>query len=281
MRPSALAIGICVALSALAVACADPEPGSSDQPAPADRYEVDATVLDAGSGPELCLGAIAESLPPQCGGMPVLHWSWAEVAGEQHAGGVTWGEYHLEGTYDGSSFTVGNVGPYRIPDGSDGDPFRTPCPEPAGGWVDVDPSLTGDSDRIAAMRVAEAIPDYAGLWIDHLQEPVGYEVPGPFVLNVAFIGEADRFEDELRAVWGGPLCLSRFDHRFRDLRRVQVELSDGGAAELGLELLWSSVDVMGNQVEIGAVVIDAEGQAALDAEYGAGVVRVVPALRPV
>ena len=26
------------------------------------------TVLDSGDGPELCLGAVAESYPPQCGG---------------------------------------------------------------------------------------------------------------------------------------------------------------------------------------------------------------------
>ena len=36
-----------------------------------------------------------------------------------------------------------------------------------------------------------------------------------------------------------------------------------------------------NQVEIGTIVIDDEGRAALDAAYGYGVVRVVPALRAV
>ena len=55
------------------------EPASSDSPA--DAGEVPApvpegtvttnglvTVLDPGTGPQLCLGAIAESYPPQCSG---------------------------------------------------------------------------------------------------------------------------------------------------------------------------------------------------------------------
>ncbi|HEX6400167.1 MAG TPA: hypothetical protein VF108_06830 [Actinomycetota bacterium] len=244
------------------------------------RYEADATVLDAGSGPELCLGAVADSLPPQCGGPPILGWSWSEVDGEESVSGVTWGTFHVTGTFDGTSFTVEEVGPPPPPAGPDGDPFRTPCPEPSGGWVDVDASKTGEADRLATMRVAERSEEFAGLWIDSLG-PVDELDPPPFVLNVAFTGDPATYEDDLRAVWGGPLCVLRFDHGYRDLRRIQRELGDGGAEALGLELLWSSVDVMTNRVEIGTIVIDDDGRAALDAAYGRGVVRVVPALRPV
>jgi len=121
------------------------------------RYEADTTVLDAGEGPALCLGGIATSLPPRCGGVPVLGWDWSEVSGEQRRGGVTWGEYHVEGTYDGTTFTLLEAGPPQPRPEEPGDLFAAPCPEPEGGWVDTDPSSTKDSDRTAAMGVAEAI----------------------------------------------------------------------------------------------------------------------------
>jgi len=253
-----------------------PEPGK--QPA-ANRYGANATVLDDGDGPELCLGGVLDSLPPQCGGMPIVGWRWEDVDGEQTAGGVTWGEYHVIGSYDGATFTVESAGP-TIPIEPEGDIFKTPCPEPTGGWVDVDSSRTGEQDRTAAMRAAEAIPEYAGLWIDYLEEPVEFEVPGPYILNVGFTGEPQRFEGDIRAVWGGPLCLLSFDRTHRELVRVQRGLEDV-ADSMGFELLWSSVDVIGNEVELGLVVATPEIEAALAEAYGEGTVHLDPALKPV
>ncbi len=75
------------------------------------------TVLDDGR-PELCLGPVAESWPPQCSGPPVLGWDWkqerlrlgqpGEAPGQQHerAGAVRWGQYALTGRWDGTAFTV-------------------------------------------------------------------------------------------------------------------------------------------------------------------------------
>jgi hypothetical protein len=267
-------------IASSAIACANAASGPASSPSSSRRYEANATVLDDGAGPVLCLGGVAESLPPQCDGMAVHGWSWDDVDGEQTASGVTWGEFHVVGTYDGSSFTVEQGGPPQPPEPGESDPFETPCPRPAGGWTDVDPSTTGEADQIAAMRTAEAIPEYAGLWISYLQEPTEFEL-GPFVLNVAFTGDPDRYEADLRAVWGGPLCVLSFDRTFRELRRAQGDLSDGGAQSLGLELLWSSVDVVSNRVEIGVIVAAPETEQALEREYGRGTIRVVPALRPV
>ena len=59
-------------------------------PEQASVVEFSMTVIDAGAGPELCVGGVAESLPPQCSG-PVVDglsldgWS-------QEAGGVRWGD---------------------------------------------------------------------------------------------------------------------------------------------------------------------------------------------
>ena len=70
------------------------EPSSPPKAAPAERPtkvpaapgEVTlgyaATVIDAGSGAELCLGGVDESLPPQCDGPPLVGWDWADHDGD-------------------------------------------------------------------------------------------------------------------------------------------------------------------------------------------------------
>lgn len=66
-------------------------------------YQVDTMVLEADDQVRLCLGGVMDSLPPQCEGVPVIGWSWEDVEGEESSGGVSWGEYHVVGTYDGSN----------------------------------------------------------------------------------------------------------------------------------------------------------------------------------
>jgi hypothetical protein len=274
---------VLIASAMLLASCAE-TPGQPPQEPhgeqPTDRYGANATVLDDGDGPVLCLGGVAESLPPHCGGMAIIGWRWADVDGAQTQSGVTWGDYHVVGTYDGSSFTVESVGPIVPVEPDASDPFESPCPEPEGGWTDVEPSAAGDDDRVAAMYVAEDVPEFAGIWISHLEEPVDYEMPGPYVLNVAFTGDPYRFEDEIRGVWGGPLCLVSFDHTHRELARVQRAL-EGDADSMGFEVLWSSVDVIDNEVELGVVVIGPGTEAELADAYGEGTVRLVPALQPI
>ena len=54
-------------------------PGGRDRP-----YTVTTTVLESPEhGPQLCLGGVAESLPPQCGGPDIVGWDWESVAGEE------------------------------------------------------------------------------------------------------------------------------------------------------------------------------------------------------
>lgn len=73
---------------------------------PAGEVVAQGTVLEAEDGPQLCLGAIALSLPPQCSGIPLAGWSWDEVEGDESSSGVTWGSYAVTGTFDGETFTV-------------------------------------------------------------------------------------------------------------------------------------------------------------------------------
>lgn len=84
-------------------------PSGSASAAPAEmNVEVNGqgTVLQIGEAPpQLCLGAVAESYPPQCGGPEVANWDWAVVEQSETAQGVTWGTYAVAGTWDGEVFT--------------------------------------------------------------------------------------------------------------------------------------------------------------------------------
>lgn len=82
-------------------------PGEFPRPAAAGEVLAQATVLQKdGEDPQLCLGGVAESYPPLCGGPPILGWDWAAVEQSESASGVTWGSYAITGTWDASAFTV-------------------------------------------------------------------------------------------------------------------------------------------------------------------------------
>lgn len=89
---------------------------------------VTATVIDDGSGAELC-AIVLESYPPQCGaGVPLEGWDWTGLDRIQEAAGVRWGVYTVVGEYDGERMTL------------------TAAPSPAESWPEAPPSHTGDLD---------------------------------------------------------------------------------------------------------------------------------------
>jgi hypothetical protein len=142
---------IVLATLVLAGACSDDgsadvarDPASSGPPGPSGPpaaaipegpvRTVDlATVMDTGQGTrgaELCLGPIAESYPPQCGGPALLDWDWAEHEGTyDEQGDIRWGTYALTGTWDGTSFTATDAVPGALYDPAM--PTPTPTPTPA------------------------------------------------------------------------------------------------------------------------------------------------------
>ncbi len=106
----------------------------STSPAPPEKEVVgQGTVLDAGGGPQLCLGAVAESYPPQCAGIPLEGWTWDAVEGAESSGDVTWGAYAVQGAYDGGVLTVTQppillalYDPMPTDDPTGGEPGTTP-----------------------------------------------------------------------------------------------------------------------------------------------------------
>jgi hypothetical protein len=251
------------------------------EPDPAPLYEANAMVLEAGDrGPILCLGAVLTSLPPQCGDVPLAGWDWRSVKGEETAGDTTWGSYHVVGRYDGDSFAVTTVGPYEDDPSSFGtDPdLSSPCPEPDGGWSGLDHATQEDAHSVAAY--ARSQTDYVTSWVTQLK-PAKAEF-GPVVVNVLFTGDRERHEADIRKFWGGPLCVVTRDvPTARELAQVRKE-AEASLPELGLQMLWSSGPDVEPVIEIGVVADPGgQGQAAFDARFGPGLVRVIPALRPV
>jgi hypothetical protein len=232
---------------------------------------------DRSHGPMLCLGVVALSLPPHCGDVPVKGWSWDAVEGEESMSGTRWGQYHVVGRYDGKTFEVIQVGRYEDDSHWPEVDFTSPCDEPPGGWPELDGATQEEAHRVHAY--ARSQPDYVTSWVTHLK-PEAFEF-SPVVVNVMFTGSAARHEAEIEQLWDGPLCVvERPGHSARDLKRIRTEAEQGLAA-LGLQMLWSEGPSVDPRIDIGVVADQGgKGQASLDTRFGAGVIRLIPALKP-
>jgi len=241
---------------------------------------VTATVLESHEhGPQFC-AEVLDSYPPQCGGPAVIGFDWSIVSGATSANGSTWGEYTLVGTWDGTALTLtqaptdgasGPSSPAPLPD------FSTPCQVPDGGWKVVEPSLIGMTDYEHLSTAAQSQPDIGGMWVDQSINPAGPQNDfAKSVVNVSFTGDLERHERALRAVWGGPLCVSKAAISATTVasRRTDVQ------GEVG-SFLFSSTDERSGTIEI-AVWLDDRGlQARFDRRYGPGAVRITSLLQPV
>ena len=238
--------------------------------------------MDTGR-PELCLGAVAESYPPQCSGLPIVGWDWAKVAGQfEKSGDTRWGSFVLTGTFDGTTFTMTkpaqSLATYDpMPDpGDDPNPFATPCAEPDGGWAVVDPATTDDQAMQQVFEKAAQLDGYAGAWMDqspNLSTDEGeMNDPTKLVVNVLVTGDVEAAEAELRKVWGGALCVSQAKYTEADLQAIQLQLQKVPG------LLTSNAQ---NDL-VTAEVIHDDGtiQAWADEEYGEGRVVFTSALKP-
>ena len=296
MRPPAV-LGALAALAAVVLAgCATPRDGSvppGGAPGPGSTALVTTkhpvTVLDDGEGPELCLGAMAASYPPQCGGPSVIGWDWNWYVGQfEEAAGVRWGLFTLTGTYDAGAdaFTaieVVNGTDYEWPE-VDVTDFSTPCPEPEGGWRVLDESKARFEAMNAAFELAQRIDGYATAWMDQSPNPAvksgaaeGSEMlmndPLLTIVNVRVTGDPRAAEAELREVWGGMLCVTQASRAAAELQAIQSEIMSSTPG-----VLSAGENGISGTVEVTLVYDDGTLQDRFDVEYGPGVVRVTSSL---
>lgn len=232
------------------------------------------TVIQQGGDdiPQLCF-VVRESLPPQCGsGIDLRGWDWATVT-HQTQGNTRWGEYDVVGTYD-TALTVARspivaVAPTRPTEQFGGTP-SVPCPEPQGGWVNVDPNKVSDLDLEQAAATAAGLPAFGGIWVVDGQDA------DTKILTVAVSEGLAHAEQTLRRSWGGPLCVTTARHTAAELQTIADTLEQTYPS---LDIL--SIATTAGRVEL-TVVVDPDGavQTDLDNRYGAGTVAVESMLRP-
>lgn len=248
-----------------------------------------ATILQAGDDPApmACLGAVLESLPPQCEGPELVGLDWASVPHED-SGDVRWTQHvQVTGTWDGTRLTL--TEPLGTPPEAPPSPGLQPaCEAPAGGWASPDPDRATVEQLDAATRALADRDDVVRTYVTYFGEvaermatdPEGLEASGTDItpstlLNVVVSGDAPAVEADLRTRWGGALCVVEGQGiTEREAARVQDEI--GTLAVPGL--LGTSPGPDG--VDVSVVFDDGSIQRALDARYGAGTVRVDSALRP-
>ena len=220
------------------------------------------TVLDDGDGPEMCLGAVAESYPPQCGGPELDGFDFGDV-GAETASGVTWGSYALIGTFDGTTFTVTDSTPAALYDPMAEEPvdgLEAACSVPGGSGG----GKTSPEDMDATLAAASALPGYATAWLTG------------DTINVAVTEDAEGAEATLRETWDGGLCVTTVERTDADLNAINQELQ----AALGEQLLTSG-SFAPDSLDAQVVFDDGSIQQWADATWGEGLVRVSSALEPV
>ena len=218
-------------------------------------------VLDDGDGPEMCLGGVAESYPPQCGGPALTDFDWGDV-GFEEASGVKWGSYALTGTFDGTAFTVTDAIPaalYDVMAEPEQDPLAAACDDA----TTTDTAKATPEDMDATLAAASALPTYATAWLTGN------------TINVAVTEDAEGAEAELRRTWGGMLCVTTVERTEADLNTINQELQ----AELGEQLLTSG-SFAPDSLDAQVVFDDGSIQDWADATYGDGLVTITSALVP-
>lgn len=250
------------------------------------------TVIDNGSGAELCLGGVAESLPPQCSGPKLVGWDWSDLKGTfEEASGTRWGEFIVTGSYDPASeefrVTEARSGEGYVWPDHDETTWTTPCPEPAGGWRVTDRSKASAEDQDAALSLATSFPDYSTAWVDQSPNPAaGKDLPpeenerrmnDPLytVINIAVTGDVAAAEVKLREVWSGMLCVSQGKRTEAELLKLQDQLQ---REVRGIQTSYP--DPRAGVVMVSVSYDDGSIQRALDEKFGTGLVVVQSVLQP-
>lgn len=232
------------------------------------------TVLDDGDGPRLC-HMVAESLPPQCEGVPMAGWDWVAHPEHEERSGVRWGSFALTGTFDGTTFTVTDAVPAALYDAMAPEPEAlpgTPCEPPPGGWGVVDAVKATPEAMDATFTAAARLPGYAGAWLDTSRDPSATNDPTKVVVNVAVTRDVAGGEATLRETWGGALCVS-------EARFTEAELNE---ISMALQALPGVLTTSAADDVVHAEVLHDDGslQAWADEEYGDGRVEITSALVP-
>jgi hypothetical protein len=297
-RSARLRTAVLVLLGGALSACGStPAPGDAGSAPPGDPAIVTegdvvqgvGTVLESPEhGPQLCF-AVAESLPPQCGGPDVVGWDWDAVPHES-AQGVRWTDgIAVVGRWEEGRLVLTEPPAAPSSPGAGAEPedeFATRCPEPEGGWRPVDPARASEQELGEVQGALSSTPGFAGLWLDQGRPAEGgtpgeaeraADDPQRYVLNVRTTGDVAAYEERIRELWGGALCVSPAEHSTAELEEVAAQVPDVVPQDL---LVGFGADVLTNRVEVDVIVATEDVQRELDGRFGPGVVVLRGQLQP-
>lgn len=142
-----------------------PAPPSAVPAAPGPVTGLGTVIEVPGGSPELCLGPVRESFPPQCEGVPLAGWDWAEAGTQEEVpagpGSATrWGTYAVTGTFDGLTMTVTNSVPLALYD-TVAEPSPSPSALPSlstDEWAGVESGVRLLPGMLTSMREGDVGP---------------------------------------------------------------------------------------------------------------------------
>lgn len=154
----------------------------------------------------------------------------------------------------------------------------------SGGWDVPEQGRTTDEQASTVGIWAEQQPEYVASWITYLEDPAEVFDPGviPVVFSVVVDRDAALVEAGARKRWDGPLCVIERDvPTYGEAAGIRVD-AELAVEELGLHMVGSSSGEVGEAAVIDVVADPGgKGQAALDEQFGPGLIRLVPWLVPV
>lgn len=238
-------------------------------------YRGEVMVLEEpGSPPHVCTGGLEQSAPPHCEGVELTGWDWDAVEDEETHGATRWGRVELDVTREGERLAVVGVRPYVQPppsEGLDEAPPPSPCATPAGGWASqVDDKKVSLADFQAFRGYLDASPDVSAFWVEG-----STAAPALDLTIVRFARDAALHEAELRAIWGGPVCVVEGGRAKQELVALEATVM----AEVDGRSVY--VDQLAGQLRVGVLLEEPRQQADLDERYGAGTIVLTPIFVPV
>ena len=137
---------------------APPAVPASNPAAPGEVLGQGTVLQTDGEAAMFCLGAVAESYPPQCSGPEILGWDWDAVEGAESASGVSWGSYAVQGTWDGTALTV--TQPPIMLALYDPMPVVDPFTDPDNAGTSSDDELTALQEQVHNDEFVEALSSW-------------------------------------------------------------------------------------------------------------------------
>jgi hypothetical protein len=155
-------------------------------------------VIDSGSGPVVCAGGVAASLPPQCGGPALDGLVWDAVPWAETTQGQTWAGIYIEVRLEQGYLVLESAPQETRPAEGNRVDFTPPCPIPDSGWA-FSPGPGSDDDALnAAMDYIQGQADHSAAWVYDLAEIRAEFAPTELVLVAAFAGDLGVHEAAIR-----------------------------------------------------------------------------------